>query len=51
LFAWKAENLCPDEPFGDDMTGAIDSAEYNARITLSGILVMVMACVKPASIH
>jgi hypothetical protein len=36
---------------GDNVTGLISSAEYNARTTLSGIPAMVMACVKLITIN
>ena len=51
LFAWKAGNLGWYEPFLDDVTGFIISAEYNTQTTLSGHSAMVMARVKPIGIN
>jgi len=51
LVAWEAGNLWRYEPFIDDVTGIIAGAEYNAQTTLSGILAMVMARVKPIAIN
>jgi len=50
LVAWKAGDLWRYAPFGDDVTGLIVSAEYNAQTTLSGVLAMLMARVKPMAI-
>jgi hypothetical protein len=46
LVGWKAGNLWQYEPFVDNVTGLIVGVEYNAQITFSGVLVMVMAYVK-----
>jgi len=51
LVARTAGNVWQYERFVDDMTGLMVSTEYNAQITLSGILAMVMACVKPIGIN
>jgi hypothetical protein len=51
LVAWKAGNLWRYEPFVENVTGLIIGAEYNAQTTLSGILAMVMAHVKPIVIN
>jgi len=51
LVAWKAGNLWGYGYFVDDVTGLIVGIEYNALVTLSGILVMVMARVKPTGIN
>jgi len=46
LVAWKSGNLWRWEPVDDDMTGFIVSAQYNTQSTLSGVAVIIMACVK-----
>jgi hypothetical protein len=51
LIAWTAANLWPYELFVDDVTGLIAGVEYNTQATLSGILSMVMAHVKPIAIN
>jgi len=51
LVAWKAGNLWQYELLVDDVTGLIVSAEYNPQTTLSGVLAMVMARVKPIAIN
>jgi len=51
LVAWKAGKLWRYELFVDDVTGLIVGVEYNSLTTLSGILAMVMACVKPIAIN
>jgi hypothetical protein len=51
LGTWKAGNQWRYKPFIDDETSLINDAEYNAQVTLSGILAMVMACVKPIAIN
>jgi hypothetical protein len=43
--------MCRYEPFVDDVPGLILDAEYTAQTTLSGILAMVMARVKPIAIN
>jgi len=50
LVAWKAGNLWRYEPFVDDVTGLVISTKYNAQTTLSGVLAIVMARVKPIAI-
>jgi len=51
LAAWKARNLSRYEPVVDDLTGLIVGREYNAEMTLSGVLAIVMARVKPIAIN
>jgi len=51
LVAWKAGNLWRCEPFFDDVTVFIVSAEFNTQTTLSSIPVMVLARVKPTGIN
>jgi len=52
LVAWNARNLWwRHECYVDDVSGLIVSAEYNAQTTLSGVPVMVMACVNPMAIN
>jgi len=50
LVAWIAGNLWRFELCVDDVTGIIVGEDYNAHTTLSGVLVMVMARVKPIDI-
>ena len=50
LVAWIAGNLWRFELCVDDVTGLIVGEEYNAHTTLSGVQLMVMACVKPIGI-
>jgi hypothetical protein len=51
LVAWKAGNLWRYKPFVDDVTGLIIGTEYSAQTTLSGVLAIVMARVKPITIR
>jgi len=51
LVGWNAGNLWRYEPIVDDVTGLIVGAGYNTQTTLSGVLAMVMARVKPIAIN
>ena len=51
MVAWKVGNLWRYDPIVDDVTSLIVGVEYNIQTTVSGILVMVMSCVKPIAIH
>jgi hypothetical protein len=48
LESWKAGQY---QPFVDDVTGLIVSAEYNAQTTISGVPAMIMAHVKSITIN
>jgi hypothetical protein len=50
VLKWKAANLSGYKFCVDNVTGLMISSEYNILTTLSGILVIVIACVKPIAI-
>jgi len=51
LVSWKAGNILQYEPFVHDVTGLIVGVQYSGQITLSAILAIVMARVKPIAIN
>ena len=51
MVALKGGNLWRYEQFVDDVTGLIVGAEYNAQTTLSGVVAMIIALVKPIAIN